>query len=180
MAVVEPAAEGRMAERTLFEEGGVRITTARVVVGTASYALSSITSVRQRTERPSTFWAALLALAGMVLVVLAGVLLLPFVLVAIGMAAVVGNGGPIDPTAGAATGELVSFLSTVGSMALPGICTGTVAAMCFIGTVALLRAAPVHVVVFGTTAGDRPAVRTDDESLAARVREAVERVLVER
>lgn len=57
-------------ERTFFEQGNVKVTNARFIVPSQTYAMSGITSVKFFTEKPSillpiaAFLVALLAMAG--------------------------------------------------------------------------------------------------------------------
>lgn len=57
-------------EKTFFEQGNVKVTNARFIVPSQTYAMSGITSVKFFTEKPSLLWPivafliALLALAG--------------------------------------------------------------------------------------------------------------------
>lgn len=57
-------------EKTFFEHGEVKVTNARFIVPSQTYAMSGITSVRFFTERPALLWPiiafllALLLLAG--------------------------------------------------------------------------------------------------------------------
>lgn len=57
-------------ERMFFEQGNVKVTNARFIVPSQTYAMSGITSVKFFTEKPGLLWPivafliALLALAG--------------------------------------------------------------------------------------------------------------------
>lgn len=60
-----------MAEETFFNEGDVKVTSARFVIPAQTYALSGVTSVKNLKEEPSKKWPIILIIIG-VIILLAG------------------------------------------------------------------------------------------------------------
>jgi len=56
-----------MAEQTFFNQNGISVTNARVVIGGQTYAMSGITSVRSIEERPSRKGPIILGIVGIII-----------------------------------------------------------------------------------------------------------------
>ena len=54
-----------MSERVFFEHQDVKITNARFVNGTRTYAINNVTSIKTIEQRPKRFWAILSLVAGL-------------------------------------------------------------------------------------------------------------------
>lgn len=57
-----PAAE----ERTLLDEGGVQVTTARIIIGSQTYAMSAVNSVAWQVEPPKNTAGAVMIVLGVI------------------------------------------------------------------------------------------------------------------
>ena len=53
-----------MEEKTFFEYEDVKVTNARFLSGTQTYAMSNVTSVKAMTEKPNRLWWILLLIVG--------------------------------------------------------------------------------------------------------------------
>ncbi|MCT0209496.1 MAG: hypothetical protein DCF18_01695 [Cyanobium sp.] len=58
-----------MAEHTFFESGDVKVTNARFISGSQTFAMSNVTSVKAFEQRPKRFWGILLLIIGLVIAV---------------------------------------------------------------------------------------------------------------
>jgi uncharacterized protein DUF6232 len=54
-----------MAEKTFFEQGGIRVTSTRAIFGGSTYVLNAITSVRNEELKPERSWPVMLMIAGL-------------------------------------------------------------------------------------------------------------------
>lgn len=54
-----------MDEKTFFEYGDVKVTNARFISGSQTYAMSNVTSVKAFEEKPKRFWGILALLFGL-------------------------------------------------------------------------------------------------------------------
>ena len=55
-----------MAEQTFFEYEDVKVTNARFISGSQTYAMSNITSVKASEQKPKRFWGILILVIGLV------------------------------------------------------------------------------------------------------------------
>ena len=53
-----------MAEQVFFEQGAVKVTSSRLIIGSRTYAMSQLSSVGSAVESPSRWAAYVLAVAG--------------------------------------------------------------------------------------------------------------------
>jgi hypothetical protein len=54
-----------MAEQNFFEQGEIKITSARAIFGGSTYVLNAITSVRNYELKPERTWPVILMIAGL-------------------------------------------------------------------------------------------------------------------
>ena len=59
-----------MKEKTFFEYEDVKVTNARFIIGAQTFAMSSITSIKTVTDKPSKFWGIVILVIGLLTVAL--------------------------------------------------------------------------------------------------------------
>lgn len=63
-----------MSEEVFFERGDIKVTSARVIFGAQTYALSGVTSVRNTEIKPEKLWPIILIVVGLFLCVIPSII----------------------------------------------------------------------------------------------------------
>lgn len=98
-----------MVETTFFDSGDVKITNARFISGTQTYAMNNVTSVKPFVEVPKRFWLIVVLLVG--LLVMTNNVIVGLVIVAVAAAILYGQKTKYHLVLSTAGGETKALLT---------------------------------------------------------------------
>ena len=81
-----------MDEKIFFEDGGVKITNARFIVGSKTYAMSGVTSVKTHVEPPNRMMPIIIGAVGVLLLFVQSIEAIVFGLILAGVAFLIWRG----------------------------------------------------------------------------------------
>lgn len=107
-----------MEELSIFEEGNVKVTNARFVVDGQTYAMNSVTSVRQFEKKPQRIWPISVFLVGLVIAFGGGSGIFGSIVMAVGVALWVIQRTEFSVLLSTASGEARALASKDGAYIL--------------------------------------------------------------